>query len=137
MSTLVDQAFRAHLQAFQHVMELPTKPGERLNRLISELVESRRYPEFIQLLDHMHNSEATPDELRELIHKRSHALRGVIRQLIIEGQKTSEIAAGDPDQLVRAVFACLDGLIKWADYDPEHYLEHFPDVEIFLRMLKP
>lgn len=137
LSILAEQAFQANPLTFQHVLQMPMTPGERLNRLVSGLVESRRHPEFIQLLDHLRNAEATPDELRELIHQRGHALRGVIRQLIVEGQATGEVASGDPDQLVRAILACLDGLIKWAEYYPEQYSEHFPDVEIFLRMLKP
>lgn len=137
LSALIDQAFQATPITFQHVLDMPVTPGERLNRLVSELVESRRHPEFYQLFDQMRNAKATPDELRELIHKRGQALRGVIRQLVVEGQEASEVAAGDPDQLVRAILACLDGVIKCADYYPEHYHEHFPDAEIFLRMLKP
>lgn len=137
LSTLAEQAFQANPMTFQHVLEMPMTPGERLNRLVSGLVESRRHPEFYQLFDQMRNSEATPDDLREQVQKRGHALRYVMRQLIVEGQATGEVAAGDPDQLVRAILACLDGLIKQAEYDPEHYNEHFPDVEIFLRMLKP
>jgi AcrR family transcriptional regulator len=137
LSTLAEQAFRATPMTFTHVLGTSMTPGERLNKIVSELVESRRYPEFYQLFDHMRNSEATPEDLRELVHQRSHALRGVIRQLIVEGQATGEVVAGDPDQLVRALLACLDGLIKWAEYDPEHYNEHFPEAEIFLRLLKP
>lgn len=137
LSLLAEQAFRANPMTFQHVLEMPMTPGERLNRLVSELIESRRHPEFYQLFDQMRNSEATPDDLRELVHKRGHALRGVIRQLIVEGQMTGEVAAGDPDQLMRAILTCLDGLIKWAEYYPEQYNEHFPNAEIFLRMLKP
>ena len=137
LSILAEQAFQADPLTFQRVLQMPMSPGERLNKLVSGLVESRRHPEFIQLLDHMRNAEATPDELRELIHQRSHALRGVLRQLIVEGQTTGEVAAGDPDQLMRAILACLDGLVKWAEYYPEQYNEHFPAVEIFLRMLKP
>ena len=49
-----------------------------------------------------------------------------------------EVAAGDPDQLVRAILACLDGLIRWGTHDdPVHDNEHFPEASIFLRMLKP
>jgi AcrR family transcriptional regulator len=134
---LAEQAFQANPMTFQHVLEMPMTPGERLNRLVSGLVESRRHPEFYQLFDQMRNSEATPDDLRELVHKRGHALQGVMRQLIVEGQMTGEVAAGDPDQLMRALLASLDGLIKWAEYYPDQYNEHFPDAGIFLRMLKP
>ena len=137
LAILAEHAFQANPLTFQHTLEMTRTPGERLNRLVSGLIESRRHPEFIQLLDHLHNSEATPDDLRELIHKRGHALRTVLRQLIVEGQETGEVASGDPDQLVRAIFACVDGLTKWSMYDPEHYQDHFPDANIFLRLLKP
>lgn len=137
LATLAQQAFQANPLTFQRELEITRTPGERLNRLVRALVESRRHPEFIQLLDHMHNSEATPEDLRELVYKRGHALLTMLRQLIVEGQETGEVASGDPDQLVRAILACLDGLIKWAEYHPEQYNEHFPDAEIFLRMLKP
>jgi pentatricopeptide repeat protein len=137
LQILAEQAFQANPMPFQHALEVSMTPGERLNKLVSGLIESRRYPEFYQLFDQMRNSDATPDDLRELVHKRAHALRGVMRQLIVEGQMTGEVVSGDPDQLTRAIFACLDGLIKWAEYYPEQYNDHFPDAGIFLRMLKP
>jgi hypothetical protein len=61
-----------------------------------------------------------------------------MKQLIIEGQATSEVAAGDPDQLVAAMMACLHGL--WSGMtllDPEEIKNHFPDAKIILRMLRP
>jgi AcrR family transcriptional regulator len=136
-SALVVQALQAPSAGLQRFLEMPGTPGERLALLVSGFVESRQHPESYQLLDQVLSSEATPDELREVVHRRGQELQGVLRQLIVEGQATREVAAGDPDQLVRAIFACLDGLIRWATYDPEHYHEHFPDANIFLRMLKP
>lgn len=136
LSLLAEQAFRADPMTFQPVLEMSLTPGERLSRLVSGFVESRRHPEIYQLFDRMRNSEATPDELRELVYQRGHALRGVIRQLIVEGQASGEVVEGDPDQLLRAILACLDGLVKGAEYYPEQYDEHYPDAEIFLRMFK-
>src|SRR5579884_3877635 len=129
LATLAQQAFQANPVTFQQELDTTKTPGERLNRLVRAIIESRRHPEFIQFLDHLHKAEATPDELREQLHRRGHALHTVLRQLIVEGQETGEVAAGDPEQLVRAFLACIDGLVKWADYDPEHYQEHFPDAE--------
>ena len=137
LQILLEQAFQANPITLQSFLEMPLSPGERLNKLVSKLIESRRQPEFIQLLDRMHNSEATPDELREMMHQRGYALVHVMRQLIVEGQAAGEVAADDPDQLVRAILACIDGLTRWAEYRPENYGEHFPDASIFLRMLKP
>jgi AcrR family transcriptional regulator len=134
---LVEQAMQAPSARLQRFLEMPGTPGERLNLLVSEFVESRQHPEPYQLLDQVLSSEATPDDLHELVHRRSQILQDVLKQLIIEGQITGEVAAGDPDQLVRAIFACLEGLTRWATYYPEQYNEHFPDAGIFLRMLKP
>ncbi len=122
----------------QQLQEMPRTPGQRLDLLISEFVESRRgQPEFFQLLDRVLHDEDMPDDFRKLLHRRSQALQGALRQLIVEGQDTGEVVAGDPDQLVRAILACFEGLTRSAAYDPEHYNEHFPDAAIFLRMLKP
>lgn len=135
--TLVEQAFQADPMTFQRVLEMPGTPGERLKILVSGLVKSRQHPEFYQLFAQMLSDEATPDDLRELVHRRGLALQGVLRQLIVEGQANGEVAAGDPDQLVIAILACLDGLTGWAAYYPEQYHSHFPDADLFLRMLKP
>jgi AcrR family transcriptional regulator len=136
LQTLAEQAFQADPMTFLPVAMMSMTPGERLTWLVSALVKSRQLPEFV-LLDQMRTSPAVPNDLRERVHKRGHALRGAMRQLIVEGQKTGEVAAGDPDQLVNAVLACLDGLTRWAELYPEQDDEHFPDAEIFLRMLKP
>ncbi len=100
-------------------------------------MESRRRPEFYLLLDQVLRSEDAPDTLRALVRRRSQEMQDVLRHLIVESQATGEVAAGDPDQLVRAIFACGDGLLHWAAHDPDHFQEHFPDADIFLRMLTP
>lgn len=137
LHAITEQAFQANpLTAVQELDKAKT-PGERLRVLLTGFIEIRRHPEHQQLLDHIRNSEATPEELRELVHKRAHALRDIIRQEIVKGQESGEIVAGDPDQLLRAIYACLDGITRWAEYYPEEYTEHFPAAEIFWRMLKP
>lgn len=136
-SALIKQALQAPSADLQRVRDMPGTPGERLKWLLSAFVESRRQPESFLLLGQVLSSERAPDELRELVRQRSQDLQGTFRQLIVESQETFEVAAGDPDQLVRALFACVDGLTRWAMYDPEHYHEHFPDAEIFWRLLKP
>ncbi|GHO47600.1 TetR/AcrR family transcriptional regulator [Ktedonospora formicarum] len=136
-SALVKQALQAPSADQQRVWDMPGTPGERLKWLLSAFVESRRHPEAFLLLGQVLSSQTAPDELRELVRKQSQDLQSTLRQLIVEGQETFEVVAGDPDQLVRAIFACVDGLTRWAVYDPEHYQEHFPDANIFLRLLQP
>jgi hypothetical protein len=61
-----------------------------------------------------------------------------MHQLIIEGQATGEIAKDDPDQLMVALMACINGLMKRATMlNPEDAKKYFPDTKIILRMLKP
>lgn len=105
--------------------------------LVSRLVEARReYPEIYQLIDQVQSAETTPANLRERIYQQGQAFRDVMKQLIVEGQETSEVAAGKPDQLVTAVVACLEGLTRLALHHPEQLAESYPDAGILLRMLQ-
>jgi len=135
---LVEQALQTSPAGLQSFLEMPGTPGERLALLISHLVESRRErPELFQLLDQVQTAETTRNELRELIRGRGQAFLNVMRQLIIEGQATGEIATGDPAQLVTAIAACLEGLTRLALPDPEQFKTYCPDARILLRMLQP
>jgi AcrR family transcriptional regulator len=134
---LVTQALHAPAAGLHQHLQAPGTPGARLKVLVRGFVESRRHPEFYLLLDHVLGSGDTPDALRALVRRRSQEMQDVLRHLIVEAQATGEVAAGDPDQLVCAIFACSDGLLRWAAHHPDLYQEHFPDAAIFLRMLTP
>ncbi len=57
-----------------------------------------------------------------------------MRQLIVEGQAIGEIVDGDPDQLMVALLACFNGLLKRATMlDPNDAKNHFPEAKIILR----
>jgi hypothetical protein len=64
-------------------------------------------------------------------------MEATMRQLIVEGQATGEVAPGDPDQLVAVMSACLDGLTRWALRDPEQFRTYVPDARIVLRLVQP
>jgi AcrR family transcriptional regulator len=136
-----DELFRALIEDAMRtgdgplISEMPGTPGERLSVLISALVEARRErPEFFQLFDHVLSNESTATDLLELVRRRGGRFVTELRQLIVEGQATGEIAADDPDQLVAAVVAFLDGLTRYAVNHPEQS-RHLPDAAIFMRML--
>lgn len=82
------------------------------------------------------SDEATPQDLRERASRYGQAFQDLLRQLIVEGQATGEVRAADPDQLVTAVLASLDGLTRLAVINPERFQKHFPDARIILHMLK-
>src|SRR6266700_3260838 len=105
---LVVQALQEPSARLQRIQEMEATPGERLAELISVSVESRRdHPEFYQLLGQALSSEEALPDLRQLVRKQSQFLQEGLRRLIVEGQITGEVRAADPDQLVRAIFACL------------------------------
>jgi AcrR family transcriptional regulator len=135
---LVEQVIQADPVGLLHFLATPGTPGERLKLLLSKLVESRReQPEFYQFFEQVLSSEATPDHLRETLQRRGQTFLDVMRQLIVEGQANGEFAAGDPDQLVITLAACLEGLTRLAGLNPEQFKKHCPDTELLMRILKP
>jgi AcrR family transcriptional regulator len=135
---LVEQAVQTGIAGIQRIPRMPGTPGERLELLVSKAWEGRReHPEYYQVLYQVLDDEATSGDIRELIGKQGKAYLGVLRQLIVEGQATGEVARGDPDQLVIVILACLDGLTRLALRDPEQVKKHFPDIGIILRIFKP
>jgi len=135
---LVEQTIQMGNSTSQYIEEIPGTPGERLNMVLSRVLESRRQSTVIfQLFYHVVSDEATPEALRELVSKRGQAMQSMLRHLIVAGQATGEVAEGDPDQLVTAFLAYLDGITRLAVYNPEQFKKHFPDTEIILRIFKP
>lgn len=113
-------------------------PMEKIRQMVTGLLESRRnHPERYQLLAQALNDETVPKDLREQIAQRGRAVREVLRGLITAGQASGEVAPGNPDQLVRAIFAALEGLTAWPMNDPKTQRADFPEADIFLRMLDP
>jgi AcrR family transcriptional regulator len=134
---LVEQVLRATDAAFQRFAEVQGTPGERLALLLSRMVESQRdRPEVVHLYQQVLGDEATPPALRAAAARHGEAIEDMLRRLIVAGQATGEVVAADPDQLVTAVLAVVDGLTRLALTDPERFRQHFPDTGIIVRMLK-
>lgn len=84
-------------------------------------------------------SSAGPRLLDEqVVNTSGKVIRGLIRELIVEGQASGEIADDDPDQLVGALMACLDGISRaMVNLDPKAARASIPDARVILRMLRP
>jgi AcrR family transcriptional regulator len=120
----------------QVIKELPGSSSERLERIVTRLMEMRKEkPGYYQLLYHMLSDEETPKEIRDSVTKRGIVFRREMRKLLIEGQKAGKIADDDPDQLLEAVMGAIDGLWRRIAYDPQS-AKNLPDPKIILRMLK-
>ena len=138
LATLVKQlaesggGFSARLKA------LRGSPSERLYLLVSHILDARRdEPEFYQLLYQVLTDDKTPNELREAVRKSGAVVRSEVRRLIIEGQKAGEIADDDPDQLLGALFACLDGLSRaMLALSPEEARASIPEAKVVMRMFR-
>ena len=134
---LLEQSLNASSVNIQLIKEMQGTPGQRLESLLTKMIDGRRQPQYFQVLNQVLGSEAAPEDLRQLVSTRRRILCDMVRELIVEGQATGEVVLEDPDQLVLATFAYLDGLIQFSDYNSKQYSDHFPDPKIFLRMLKP
>ncbi len=103
------------------------------------LIQLRQeHPEFYQFLFQAIYDDKLPHDIRETMNSHGFRARKIIRQLIVEGQKTGEIAKDDPDQLVDAILSCLDGISRrMISLDPKRAKMQIPKASIILRMLKP
>jgi len=135
---LISQSVQSGLASLQYIEKMHGTPGERLNFWISKILDTKR--ESIgsyQLSFLTPNDNATSDNKCEPLYKQGKAYFDIIRELIIQGQDTGEVAKGDPDQMTIAITSCIDGLSRFALRTPELLKKHFPDTAIILRMIKP
>ena len=137
LNTLAEESLRSSAEGLQRFREKSGTPGERLDYLITRLVENRRdHPELSQLLYQVLSDEVAPQHLREQASRFGQAFQDLLWQMIVEGQASGDVQPADPDQLVTAISAMLDGLTRLTVTNPERFHRHFPDAEIILGMLK-
>jgi AcrR family transcriptional regulator len=134
--TLAKQMVRPAEELNTRIQEIPGTPGQRLGHIISKMLTGRKeFPEFYQFMYQALNDGKLPDDLREAMYKQGAIVEDIIRRLIVEGQATGEIAKDDPDQLLAAIMACVEGIWKRMAYPNARGA--FPDTRIILRMLRP
>jgi AcrR family transcriptional regulator len=138
-SILVKQATESGGGPAERINQIKGTPGTRLALLITYILENNREnPGFSQIMYHVLEDENAPNDLKVLVQENGKAIQDIMRQLIVEGQATGEIVKDDPDQLMVALLACFNGLMKRASLlGPTDAKKYFPDTKIILRMLKP
>jgi|SRR5271155_138929 len=139
LTELVRQMAESGGGASETIKRIPGSPALRLSLLVSHILDSRReQPEFYQLLYRVLYDDKLEGGVREVVNKSGKVMQGLIRGLIVEGQATGEIADDDPDQLVGALMACLDGISRaMLNLDPETARASIPDARVIMRMLRP
>ncbi len=117
--------------------KIPGAPAERLDRIISSMVERRRAdPEFYQFFSQAMADDSLPPDIRKRVYEQALHMQKILRRLIVEGQATGGIANDDPDELVRTIMACLDGLSRIAVPSSKRTGNRMPNARIILRMLR-
>jgi AcrR family transcriptional regulator len=137
---LVKRSMQAADDYDQIIRKLPGTPAEKIRTIIERLLELRRErPGYYQFLYQMINDESMSVELRRMMTKRGVAFRKEMRRLIVEGQKSRQVAQDNPDLLVESVLACIEGLWRrMSNLDPGSAGEILlPDAQIILRLLRP
>jgi AcrR family transcriptional regulator len=114
-------------------------PRERLERMVSSMIQLRRdHPEFYQFLFQALTDDRLPEDVRQTMKDQGTGARKAMRRLIVEGQAAGEVAEDDPDQLVDAIMACLDGLSRrMVSLSSDEVRVQLPEARIILRMLMP
>jgi len=135
---LVRQLVRPADELRAIVQRVPGTPRDRLKRIVTAMLERRREdPEFYQFMYQAMTSDGLPADLREQFKQQGLSMREIMRGLIVEGQATGEIANDDPDKLVSALLACVDGLSRIVQLSPGDVEKQMPNARMILRILGP
>jgi len=113
-------------------------PRERLERFVSETIRLRReHPEFYRFLFQALSDRRLPKDIRDGLAARGQETRESMRRLVVEAQVDGEVSGGEPDQLVDAILACLEGLSMRLAYSDPSAEVRLPDAGVILRLLGP
>jgi AcrR family transcriptional regulator len=139
LSELVHEITGSEGEKEGRIKKLQGTAEERLGLLLTYMLRAlRQKPESSQFLNRVLRDESVPVELREAVAKNGAVIKRSIRKLVVEAQASGDVAADDPDQLLFALLATIEGLVNQMS-DPARIEErkHFPDAKIILRMLRP
>lgn len=118
-------------------VDIEGTPGVKLRHLLTVILEARRdHPEVFLLMHHVLSDRDAPADINDRARQRGMRFVELLRQLIVAGQASGEVAGDDPDQLAAAIVAMIDGVTRFALSHPD-LRGHFPDPRIVLRMLEP
>lgn len=135
-TSLLQKALQGALHLMQYAQVQPGTPWDRLRWLTSEIIQGAQdEPEYEMLILQALTNTAVPQETHEMVLQESQLSHEELKQLIVEGQATGEVVAGDPDILTTAFEWCIQGMVfglSYWGYEPAH----LPDIESVLRMLK-
>ena len=135
-SNLLQKALQGALALMMRAQGQPGTPWDRLCWLISQISQGAlKEPEFEMLILQALTSQAVPQEMRQFVLHESRLSHEALKQLIIEGQASGEVVAGDPDLLTTTFEWCIQGMVFGLSYW-RYEATHLPDADTVLRILK-
>ena len=113
-------------------------PRQKLERFVTSAIRLRQeHPEFYQFLFQALSEERLPRDIQRMLDDHGQKVHRVLGRLVAEGQAAGEVSKGDPEQLVDAILACLEGLSMRIAYQERGARIRLPDAELILRLLGP
>ncbi|MGC2289499.1 MAG: TetR/AcrR family transcriptional regulator, partial [Thermoplasmata archaeon] len=132
---LFEGVLRTQSESALRAQSMEGSPGERFERIVTNMVDLRRMsPELSQLFHEGMDRALLPARLRQDLLQHGLRVRTQLRRLIVEGHASGEIVEGDPDQLLVALLATLDGLSRVGWVRSPSGAVAFPEARIVLRM---
>ncbi len=114
-------------------------PRERIEQIVTFLLDRPRMnPEFYRLFFRLASEGSLSPAATRLARERYDRLRGRLRELVVAAQGAGELGDDDPDELVSAIIACIEGLrSRIAREMPGRSDFRVPSPAIILRLLGP
>ncbi len=134
---LIEESVAPRDSLAHRLEQIPGGPRAKLAAIVTGILERRRQgPEFFRFFYRALADGGLPPDLRRRVRGRAEELRRAVRRLVVEAQSAGEIGSDDPDELVTALFAELEGLWHRASRAPEARAnDKTPRAEVVLRML--
>jgi AcrR family transcriptional regulator len=134
---LVRRTFDISTGIFGYAAQSPGDPWERI-RMMTETVLAGGYqgdsPYYFLLAMQVFTSEAVPEEVKKIMAEKVPLYTGYLIPLLVEGQKTGQIAAGDPLVMSTAYFSLIQGLAVMKMQMGEEM--PIPSADIILRLFR-
>ena len=134
---LVARAFEVSLGTIAYAAQSAGDPLERI-RLMSETILSGAFegegPFYFLMIIQAFTSDSTPPAVKDLTAEKAPLYQEYLIPLVLAGQKTGQIAAGDPMAMVTAYFSLIQGLAVIKMQGGEGM--PLPDAEILLRLFQ-
>ena len=130
-----------NLQGFDRLVsyakEQTGSPWERILQLTTIILDGiKRVPEAFLVANQAFVSDSVPQDIREMAREQSMRGMKMFQEIIVEGQKLGQFAAGNPGELTVLYFAGIGGVAQALAYVGIP-AENYPRPETLLRLLKP